>query len=143
MPVDDRTLRLRRVKRQLKAGASIVLAIAAGAFLACQRTQPTPERSPMGPDARSGPAPADASPDAVREAPHDAAHDTANDAANDAAHDTADDTADATHDASALAVDASHDAGAIVHHDPSHARRHRVDRDEHRRGLPVLDNLLE
>ncbi len=131
MPVDDRTLRLRRVKRQLKAGASIVLAIAAGAFLACQRTQPTPERSPMGPDARSGPAPADASPDAVREAPHDAAHDTA------------DDTADAAHDASALAVDASHDAGAMVRHDPSHARRHRVDRDEHRRGLPVLDNLLE
>ncbi len=136
MPVDDRTLRLRRVKRQLKAGASIVLALAAGAFLACQRTQPTPERSPMGPDARSGPAPADASPDAVREAPHDAAHD----AAHDTAHDTADDVA---HDASALAVDASHDAGAMVRHDPSHARRHRVDRDEHRRGLPVLDNLLE
>jgi hypothetical protein len=50
----------RRLKRQLKAGASIVLAMAAGAFLACQKeSTPGASAGPNqgGPDAREPPAP--------------------------------------------------------------------------------------
>ena len=101
MYADPKKVRLRRIKRRLKASASIVLATAAGVFLACQRRladEPVrpPEPSPMGPDARTGPEPPDV-PDAT--AP--------------------------SVDASAPSKDAA------------------VDVDEHRKGMPVRDNLLE
>jgi hypothetical protein len=130
MPIDERELRMRRVKRAVKAGASIALALAAGAFLACQRTVVRNDGpSPMGPDARSGPPPS----------PKDAAVDA------DVVADVADvevDAADAEVDADGMIVvrDA---AGDIVVRRPPRRPRHHVDRDEHRRGLPVIDNLLE
>lgn len=130
MPIDERALRLRRVKRTMKAGVSIALALAAGAFLACQRTVVRSDGpSPMGPDARGGPPPP----------PQDAAVDA--DAAADAG-DAEADAADAETDADGMIVvrDA---AGDIVVRRPPRQPRHRVDRDEHRRGLPVIDNLLE
>jgi type IV secretory pathway VirB10-like protein len=137
MPVDERELRLRRVKRQMKAGASIVLAVAAGAFLACQRNVARViERSPMGPDARSGPhpsAPQDASPAPVVDAS--------------AAPDDAPPPPTDTPATDAPTVDArtARDAGTLAVRDASthHHRPHHVDVDEHRRGLPVIDNLLE
>lgn len=128
MPIDDRTLRVRRIKRHMKAGASIVLALAAGAFLACQRTVTRgPDHSPMGPDARGGPPPADAS------VPDVSAADVT----------TADGSAPDVRDAGLAVVDA--DAGnGLARRDAAHPPRgHRVDVDEHRRGLPVIDNLLE
>ncbi len=137
MPIDERELRLRRVKRQMKAGASIVLAVAAGAFLACQRNVARViDRSPMGPDARSGPhpsAPVDASAPPVVDAsvaPVDAAPPPTD--------------APAT-DTPAADVRLARDAGTLAVRDASahHHRPHHVDVDEHRRGLPVIDNLLE
>lgn len=105
MYADPKRVRIRRIKRRLKATASIVLATAAGLFLACQRratggSEPVGP-SPYGPDARTGPeveippadasTPPDDSPVPERERAHDAA----------------------------------------------------VDVDEHRKGMPVRDNLLE
>lgn len=144
MPVDERELRNRRVKRAVKAGVSIVLAVAAGAFLACQRTVTRgQERSPMGPDARTGPPPTapdgatDSASDRASGAPLAALDAGASDAAEEAF-----DAPDAETDADGQIVvrDA---AGEIVLRRPPRRPRHRVDRDEHRRGLPVLDNLLE
>lgn len=132
MPVDERELRMRRVKRAVKAGVSIALALAAGAFLACQRTVARSDgRSPMGPDARGGPPPA----------PQDAAVD-AEVVTDVAEEETGVDAADAEVDADGLVVvrDA---AGDIVVRRSPRRPRHQVDRDEHRRGLPVIDNLLE
>lgn len=128
----ERELRMRRIKRQMKAGASLVLALAAGTFLACQRAPRPTERSPMGPDARTGPSPAP-SPDAS--APHDASAPSAPDAsATDASA-----PADATTDTSLATRDA-----ALATRDADASRnRHHVDVVEHRRGLPVIDNLLE
>lgn len=139
MPVDERELRLRRVKRQMKAGASIVLAVAAGAFLACQRNVARViERSPMGPDARSGPHPT---------TPVDASVAPAVDASAaplDAPPPTTDAPAPAS-DTPTVDARTARDAGTLAVRDASthHHRPHHVDVDEHRRGLPVIDNLLE
>lgn len=134
MSIDERALRLRRIKRSMKAGASIALALAAGAFLACQRNvSRVPERSPMGPDARSGPPPVGDGFDAA--APLDAPADLA---APDAAEPSAPDAALAVRDAG----HAARDAGLAVR-DAARDRPHRVDVHEHRHGLPVIDNLLE
>jgi len=133
MPIDDRTLRIRRIKRHVKAGASIVLALAAGAFLACQRTVTRgPDHSPMGPDARGGPPPVDAS------APDVSAPDVS--VPDVSAPDVgAPDASDA-----GLAVVVADAGSGLARRDASHhPRRHHVDVDEHRRGLPVIDNLLE
>ena len=128
MAIDERALRLRRIKRSMKAGASIALALAAGAFLACQRNvSRVPERSPMGPDARGGP-PAPPAQDAAAP-PMDAPADDAARA----------DAGDVVTVEAALAV---RDAGLAVR-DAAHDRPHRVDVHEHRHGLPVIDNLLE
>jgi hypothetical protein len=128
MPIDDRTLRIRRIKRHVKAGASIVLALAAGAFLACQRTAARgPDHSPMGPDARGGPPPVDAS------APDVSAPDV-----------SAPDASAADGSDAGLAVVVADAGSGLARRDASHhPRRHHVDVDEHRRGLPVIDNLLE
>lgn len=132
MPIDERELRMRRVKRTMKAGASIALALAAGAFLACQRVVVRNEaQSPMGPDARRGPPPSPSA-DAVADVA------TVADAAADAATDAGADT----EDAQGMVV-ASDAPGDIVVRSPPRGPRHHVDRDEHRRGLPVIDNLLE
>src|ERR1700690_340006 len=55
MFADPKKNRMRRIKRRLKAGASILLAMAAGTFLACKGKREPDAPSPYGPDARSGP----------------------------------------------------------------------------------------
>jgi hypothetical protein len=105
MYADPKRVRIRRIKRRLKATASIVLATAAGLFLACQRkatggAEPAGP-SPYGPDARTGPEIDIAPPDAS--APPD--------------------------DTPVPARERERDAA--------------IDVDEHRKGMPVRDNLLE
>ncbi|HMF40576.1 MAG TPA: hypothetical protein VKQ32_07775 [Polyangia bacterium] len=110
-PVDaeaaDRKVRLRRLKRRLKAAASLVIASAAGAFLACTRgdkQRPPPAPNPMTHETSNLPAP-----------PRDAAAERS------------------------TALVPSKDASAP--HDA--AAKGAVDKREHRKGMPVRDNLLE
>jgi hypothetical protein len=91
--VVDRKVRVRRLKRRLKAAAALALAAAAGTFLACSgrdKNRPNPPPNPTTDEVSNLPAPPDAG------------------------------TADAAADQD----------GA-------------VDRTEHRKGMPVPDNLLE
>lgn len=123
----------RRRKRRLKATVAVAIALAAGAFLACagDRDESTDNVEPEAP--AEPPAPAS-------ERASAAADDTAAD--DDAAAD------DAAADDAGLALP---DDAAIEDAEPSTAivpskrrrRRPRVDRDQHRRGMPVPDNLLE
>jgi len=115
----------RRIKRQLKAGASILLAMAAGTFLACKGKREPDAPSPYGPDARSGPG----------------AGQGINSAARDRLAGDAGTTDRSTTDGGATgAALALHDAGLSAPHD---ARTPQVDKKEHRKGMPVRDNLLE
>ena len=110
-----RNVRMRRLKRRLKAAASLAIAAAAGTYIACDagvkpKHQPAP--NPTTPEISNLPA------------PHDAGADAAVDAAADAA------------------IDAPVDAPkALVRRDASVDAK--VDREEHRKGMPVPDNLLE
>jgi hypothetical protein len=117
----------RRLRRRIKAGASIAVALVAGAFLACRPGANNPGPSPSGPDARVGPErtggsapPPPPEPDA---------------ATADAASESTDALADARSD------DGGRDASLAR---PTRApRAPQVDRHEHRNGMPVRDNLLE
>jgi len=103
----DRKVRLRRLKRRLKAAASLVIASAAGAFLACtkgDKQRPPPAPNPTTHEISNLPAP-----------PRDAA----------AEHSTA--------------LVPSRDAGA----GKDASAKSAVDKREHRKGMPVRDNLLE
>jgi hypothetical protein len=115
----------RRIKRQLKAGASILLALAAGTFLACKGKREPDAPSPYGPDARSGPGAVQAVDTPTSSQRQGNAGRTHHDIADSGATD-----AD-------LAV---RDAGASATHG---ARAPHIDRQEHRNGMPVRDNLLE
>jgi hypothetical protein len=97
MFADGKRVATRRWKRRVKAAASIVVAVAAGTFLACQRGAELVKGAVIIPDA-SVPVPPE------------------EDAGVDAG------------------IDAGRDAGA------SDAA---VDVGEHRKGMPVRDNLLE
>ena len=139
MFADPKKVDVRRLRRRLKAGAAVALAVVAGAFLACKgEDKPAEPPSPSGPDARSGPGSrvqedagnADA---AVNEA--DAGVDADKDAADDAANDALAVTDAAADGSTGLAV---RDAGA-----DAAAKARRVDKHEHRKGMPVRDNLLE
>jgi hypothetical protein len=106
-----RRVTIRRWKRQLKAAASIALAVAAGTFIACDsREKPphTPAPNPTTPEISNLPAARDAGVDA-----------------------SADAAADAPSDAPTAIV--RRDAGVDA----------KVDREQHRKGMPVPDNLLE
>jgi hypothetical protein len=123
MFADPNKVRVRRIKRQLKAGASILVALAAGAFLACKGERAPDAPSPYGPDARGGPGPRrQGGSEQEDEAPPDAA---------------------------AVASKEGGETGtALVVHDaapdaPRDARAPHVDKNEHRKGMPVRDNLLE
>jgi hypothetical protein len=98
MFADPKLVERRRRKRRLKAAASVLVALAAGTFLACQRQleklSGTTEAPSPGVSEASGDAPTDAS----RGAPEDA---------------------------------------------PRGAPDAAVDVKEHRKGMPVPDNLLE
>jgi hypothetical protein len=105
----------RRVRRRLKAAASLILAATAGTFLACigkrdDKNRPTPAPNPTTTETSNLPAPP--RPDAGAARP------------------------DAAHPADARAKPA--DARAK----PADARA-KIDRAEHRKGMPVRDNLLE
>jgi hypothetical protein len=92
-----RTVRIRRIKRRLKAAASLAIAVVAGTYVACSgqdKHRPTPANNPSTNETSNLPGPSDAG-------------------AGDAL----------------VHVAAPKDAA--------------VDRDEHRRGMPVPDNLLE
>jgi len=139
MFADPKKVPIRRFRRRVKAGAAVVLAMVAGAFLACKGSMDEQPPSPMGPDARRGPGPRGANADASIDAPINA-NDT-NNAAMDASHDAPSDALvdannDANNDASTALV--VRDAGA-----DAAAKAPRVDKHEHRKGMPVRDNLLE
>lgn len=135
MFADPKKVPIRRFRRRVKAGAAVVLAMVAGAFLACKGTTDEQPPSPMGPDARRGPGPQSADVDAAIDATIDSTSEA--DAAIDAGQDAPSDAlVDASNDGSAALVvrDASVDAAA---------KAPRVDKHEHRKGMPVRDNLLE
>ncbi len=114
-------VRARRAKRRLKAVASIAVALCAGAFLACVKK---PEVDAGGSDAN---APREPAPfDGAREA----------------------ESADAAHDAGAAIIVTSADGSADAKPDAlvkraAGPRDAAVDVREHRKGMPVPDNLLE
>jgi len=104
----DRKVRLRRWKRRLKAAASLMIASAAGTFLACtkgDKDRPPPAPNPMTNEVSNLPAPP---------------------AARDAAAERG----------TAIIVAPKDDK----HGD---APKTGVDKREHRKGMPVRDNLLE
>lgn len=107
----------RRWKRRLKAAASVAVALAAAAFLACQKSKPEE-------DAGSGPRETEA------DGPADAKRGPSDDAT----------PADAASAPEASAADARPDALAKHRGGPRDAA---VDVREHRKGMPVPDNLLE
>lgn len=145
MFADPKKVDARRLRRRLKASAAVALAFVAGAFLACKgdNTSEQPP-SPSGPDARSGPGSrvtedagnADATNAIATEpTPFDAGTDALEDGADDAPND-------------ALAVrDAGTDGSAALVVQPrspqTAPKAPRVDKTEHRKGMPVRDNLLE
>jgi hypothetical protein len=112
-----RLVRRRRVKRRLKAAASVLVALAAGTFLACQR-----HIEQLVADAGGGPA-SDGSSDAPPDAPESVGIDVR------------------SVDGSPVDADA-----ALVKVADARSPRPRdaaVDVKEHRKGMPVPDNLLE
>lgn len=112
-----RAVRVRRIKRRLKAAASLAIAVAAGTYIACDagvKQKHVPAPNPTTPETSNLPAPRDAGADAAT--PADAAADAAADARADAG-------------TALMRRDAGTDA--------------KVDREEHRKGMPVRDNLLE
>jgi hypothetical protein len=115
----------RRLKRQLKAVASIAVALAAGTFLACQRGA---EHLKEMVDAARGADKEAAVPDAGD------ATTTTGEAQVTAPIDGGPDGAEAASDTGAA------DAGP---HDAAAQKRPTVDMKEHRKGMPVRDNLLE
>ena len=104
-------VRTRRIKRRFKAAASIVIAVAAGTFLACQRGVEYVKTAIDAPSADGG----DDGPNQLTGHASDAGHDAAGDATE------------------ALAIYSPKD----------NIRDAAVDVDEHRKGMPVIDNLLE
>jgi hypothetical protein len=130
MFADPKKVAGRRLKRRLKAGASVALALVAGAFLACKGGANPTEGSPQGPDARPGPDASGNAPSGTASGPAAAGATSASPVAEPA-------------DAGSAPVDASTalvvvDAGAAAH-----PRAPKVDKHEHRKGMPVRDNLLE
>lgn len=120
----------RRLRRRLKAGVSIAVAIVAGTYLACRPGTTNPGPSPSGPDARVGPERTGGSAPPPPPPPEPDVEGV--DASEDASADSA-------------IVEAGADGStrdAALARRP-HPRAPHVDRHEHRNGMPVRDNLLE
>jgi hypothetical protein len=117
----------RRVKRRLKAAASIAIAVAAGTFLACQRQVAKLTGDAGGGDGAEASAVSAASGSAVASA-------VASGSASASA------SAAEPGDASVVVADAKTDALAREAASPKDAA---VDVNQHRKGMPVPDNLLE
>lgn len=129
MFADPKKTAARRVRRHLKAGVSIVVAVVAGAWLACKPNS-NPGPSPSGPDARVGPARTGGS----APPPPDPEDASSSDAQSE----------DATNADGAIVeagADVGADSGIVRRRAPTRAPQ--VDRHEHRNGMPVRDNLLE
>jgi hypothetical protein len=124
MFADPKLVKRRRQKRRLKAAASVLVALAAGTFLACQRQL----EKLSGTTASPSPGPADASGDAPYEVSRNAQ----------------DDAPDRRGDVR-VADGNSSDAFAANTADGRSPRPvdAAVDVNEHRKGMPVPDNLLE
>ena len=105
----------RRTRRRLKAAASIMVAVAAGTFLACQRAVTSLARA--GGDASTAP-----------------------DAGSPAPPPTASSRIEVRSLDGGLVADARTDALVVR---PPRASHSAVDVKEHRKGMPVPDNLLE
>ncbi len=144
MFADPKKVDVRRLRRRLKAGAAVALAMVAGAFLACKgEDKPAEPPSPSGPDARSGPGSRVVEDAGGVDAANETAVDTAEDAANDSAGDAPN---DAPNDALAVMDAAPDGATKLTVRDAGKdaaAKAPRVDKHEHRKGMPVRDNLLE
>lgn len=122
-------VRIRRLKRQLKAAASIGIALAAGVFLACQRSVTDKTHDAEAPDGAEAAKPVvDIALDASGE---DAARDGARTEGADASSQR-----DATAELDAGKPDA-------LAKRPAARDASTVDKREHRKGMPVPDNLLE
>jgi len=110
----DRRVLVRRYKRRLKAAAALLVSLAAGTFLACQRegakpsARPNPAPNPTTPEVSNLPAPP-AEPDASGGTP-----------------------------GSGGQSGQGGQGGAA-----SGGKSNQVDRHEHRKGMPVRDNLVE
>jgi hypothetical protein len=116
----------RRLKRRLKAAASIVVAIAAGTFLACQR-----QVAALAGDAAAEDASA-ATPGAV---------DAAGDVGDVGIEVHAEDGSPLPVDAALVVADARSDA--LARPAGRSLKDAAVDVNQHRKGMPVPDNLLE
>jgi len=115
-------VRVRRLKRQLKAAVSIGVALCAGVFLACQKTVVTEKTE----DAQVPPEDASLARDVVVDVQ------------------LVDSPPPSSSDAAPLAiVDADGKSDALAKRPPSKADAGAVDKREHRKGMPVPDNLLE
>jgi hypothetical protein len=136
MFADPRKVRVRRLKRRIKAGASIVVALAAGLFLACKGDEKPPP-SPSGPDARSGPLPAPREAGAAERLGTDA-RTAGSDMPKDAVAPGDGGGADAR------GAEGGGTSSAVVVRDGGiDSKKPQVDREQHRKGMPVHDNLIE
>ena len=124
MFADPKQTVTRRLRRQIKAGVSIVVALAAGAWLSTRAEATNPGRAAGGPDARVGPQRHGSAPPPPRPPPPNPRATGLADAATGLADGSAD----------------ARDTGIVRAAD---ANAPRVDRHEHRNGMPVRDNLLE
>jgi hypothetical protein len=151
MFADPKKVGIRRLKRRLKAGASIVIALAAGAFLACKGGEDDPGPSPSGPDARTGPDRSGASSGSGSGSSSGSGSGSGNQTPTEATSGSAEVAPDAATraptDAGAPApADAGPSDAMLVRDaaaDAADAHAPRVDKKEHRKGMPVRDNLLE
>jgi len=122
-------VRARRIKRQIKAALSIGVAVVAGVFLACQKS-PLASSEAGATNAPKGEPNADAtaSPSEINVDLDDG---------------TSKRTADAAPGNGPPPSDAGHKPDALARVLPTPTRDAAVDRHEHRKGMPVPDNLLE
>jgi hypothetical protein len=117
--------RVRSVKRKLKAAASILVALAAGTFLACRREEPAHQQAQPGGR--------DATPDGGSTAT----------AASATAAPPGEPSAAAPSATASAPASPSAASSAIVSAKPKTPPPPTVDKREHRKGMPVRDNLLE
>jgi hypothetical protein len=126
MFADKNAVNKRRFHRKLKAAASILVAVAAGTFLACKRTEPakvsTPDSGTQNNSASTG--------------------NTAS-AASAAPSATGTTSVAIVPSASGSSAPAASSSAAIVPAKPPTPPKPTVDRHQHRKGMPVIDNLLE
>ncbi len=123
-------VRARRIKRQIKAALSIGVAVCAGVFLACQKS-PLASSEAGAPNA--GPTQGEPNVDATSPSEINVDLDDG----------TSKRTADATPGNGPSPSDAGHKPDALARVLPTPTRDAAVDRNEHRKGMPVPDNLLE